>query len=564
MEERGIMGDPEFRSGEKILLRTQGIFVKSIPFEGILTNKRIFLVDRAKNLLPPKEILLDTIKKVESGENAIRDQTITLSIEAKAGETRQMILTFSRQTGGNRVRERDEWKQVIAENMRSSFEQVLRKVIPGADQTQKQPQPLASPRIEVVNTAAPAGAGPAGRATPKKEIESVHPIKRIIETGPAAAPATAPSPVQYPPSPPVQEPVARPDVTHVFCTRCGNRVSSDSAFCNRCGTPIVVPAGMKPAPTPFPAGSPPTGTQRARPADETSPPERLQQIPAWDEGPEKEPASPQNAMTRDQPATGRQPSRKPPKQGLFSRLFSRKKRVPIPPKPAAGTATVLPPAPKKRGRGSGVRPGKKMVIAVIAVLIVIVLVGAGAVFLLPMLTSGGPGAAEGSSGTTVTAVATTNPVQATPTIVVAATTPQAVPSTGVQVHVSYIGGYKGTYGMPSDLQTVQSSGDRYFEIVNATGSIQASFQKLDSSTTHALTVEIYKNGKLLTQGSVSTSYGTVTLSADATTGVAKPAQTSGGTLVTTTTGTVKSGNVSAGITRAVTMATMTQTTTKTS
>ena len=99
--------------------------------------------------------------------------------------------------------------------------------------------------------------------------------------------------------------------------------------------------------------------------------------------------------------------------------------------------------------------------------------------------------------------------------------------------------------MPSALQTVQSSGDRYFEIVNATGSIQASFQKLDSSTTHALTVEIYKNGKLITQGSASASYGTVTLSADATTGVAKPAQTSGGTSATTTPGTVKSGNATA-------------------
>ena len=84
-----------------------------------------------------------------------------------------MILTFSRQTGGNRVRERDEWKQVIAENMTSSFEQVIRKVIPSADQAQKKPQPVGSPRIEVVNTTAPAGAGPGARATPKKEIEGV-------------------------------------------------------------------------------------------------------------------------------------------------------------------------------------------------------------------------------------------------------------------------------------------------------------------------------------------------------------------------------------------------------
>jgi hypothetical protein len=189
-----------------------------------------------------------------------------------------------------------------------------------------------------------------------------------------------------------------------------------------------------------------------------------------------------------------------------------------------------------------------LVIAVISVLIVLVAVGAGAIFLLPMLNSGGPGAAEGSSGATVTTVATTSPVGPTPTLVIAATTTQPVPPTGVQVHVNYIGGYKGTYGMPANLQTVQSSGDRYFEIVNATGSIRASFQKLDSSTTHALTVEIYKNGKLLTQGSVSTSYGTVTLSADATTGVAQPAQTGGGTLATTTTGIVQGGNGTAGIT----------------
>ena len=52
------MGDPELRSDETILIRSNGILVKSIPFEGILTNKRIFLVDRAKNLLPPKEISL--------------------------------------------------------------------------------------------------------------------------------------------------------------------------------------------------------------------------------------------------------------------------------------------------------------------------------------------------------------------------------------------------------------------------------------------------------------------------------------------------------------------------
>ncbi len=109
----GIMGDPELRSDESVLLRTQGIFVKSIPFEGILTNKRIILVDRVTNILPQKEIPLVTIKDFQAGENAIRDQIITLSVLAKTGETRQMILTFSRQAGGNRIKERDEWMKVL-------------------------------------------------------------------------------------------------------------------------------------------------------------------------------------------------------------------------------------------------------------------------------------------------------------------------------------------------------------------------------------------------------------------------------------------------------------------
>ena len=126
------MGDPELRSDETILLRTPGVFVKSIAFEGYLTNKRIILIDRVKNLLPQKEIPLVTIKDIEPGENAIRDQIITLSILAKNGETRQMILTFSRQTGGNRIKERNEWVKLLKENTSSSIDQVIRKVIPGA------------------------------------------------------------------------------------------------------------------------------------------------------------------------------------------------------------------------------------------------------------------------------------------------------------------------------------------------------------------------------------------------------------------------------------------------
>ncbi len=147
----GIMGDPELRSDESVILRTQGIFVKSIPFEGILTNKRIILVDKAKNLLPQKEIPLVTIKDIVVGENAIRDQIITLSVVARSGEIRQMILTFSRQTGGNRIRERDAWAKALKENISSSFEQVIRKVIPGRGPAPRKPERTVPPRIEIIS-----------------------------------------------------------------------------------------------------------------------------------------------------------------------------------------------------------------------------------------------------------------------------------------------------------------------------------------------------------------------------------------------------------------------------
>jgi len=124
------------------------------------------------------------------------------------------------------------------------------------------------------------------------------------------------------------------------------------------------------------------------------------------------------------------------------------------------------------------------------------------------------------------------------------TTAPAVPTTGVYVRISYIGGWKGTYGMPAALQTVDKSGDRFYEIENAKGPVQATFEKLDGSTRHELVVEIYKNGQLLTSGKTSDAFGKVTVSADATTGVAQtptPIQTPNPTPVTTTLATLTPG-----------------------
>ena len=109
-----------------------------------------------------------------------------------------------------------------------------------------------------------------------------------------------------------------------------------------------------------------------------------------------------------------------------------------------------------------------------------------------------------------TATPTATQVPATRTISVKETTPVIIPPTGVFVRVSYLGGFSGTYGINNVMQNVKNSGDRLYTIDGA-GTVTAIFSKEDKST-HALTAEIWKDGKLLTSGANSTAFGTVSIS----------------------------------------------------
>jgi hypothetical protein len=90
------------------------------------------------------------------------------------------------------------------------------------------------------------------------------------------------------------------------------------------------------------------------------------------------------------------------------------------------------------------------------------------------------------------------------------TTPVIIPATGVFVKVSYLGGFNGTYGVNDVMQKVRNSGDRLYPIDSATGTLTATFTKEDKSS-HALTAEIWKDGKLLTSAANSTAFGKVSV-----------------------------------------------------
>jgi hypothetical protein len=555
----GFMGDPELRSDENILLRTPGVFVKSIAFEGYLTNKRIILIDRVKKLLPQKEISLVTIKDIEPGENAIRDQIITLSILAKSGETRQMILTFSRQTGGNRIRERNEWVRLLKENASSSIiDQVIRKVIPGTGPVVKKPAPAVPPRLEVISSPGTKKVPPAAKPPTKKVVEPVPPVKKVIEFRPDTAPPLAAKEVSSSPAPGFG----------TYCSRCGNRVPEGSGFCNRCGSQIVVPGSST-------ATSPPTATV-AQPADSATMAGRIAPVgtdiqtttrieypivaepsslspeitgeylkETWTP-PDPETVVPHERTTLPTPeGTTPESDEKPGPATTGS----------SPPQSASVAPSGVPPSPQKPSGGFRGKLSKKAVIGIVLAIIIVAVV-LGGFFLYPKISKGG----EKTPDNTIAPATSAGTVQTTPKssttfIAPRETTVRPVPTDGVYVHINYIGGWKGSYGIPSALQTVTKSGDIFYRVENATGTVQATFEKLDGSTRQVLLVEIFRNGSLLTSGNTSAGFGKITLSVDTTTGIAAipnittsslsgmgtsnttptPSQTTNSTAITTTT-----------------------------
>jgi hypothetical protein len=121
-------------------------------------------------------------------------------------------------------------------------------------------------------------------------------------------------------------------------------------------------------------------------------------------------------------------------------------------------------------------------------------------------------AGSGSSVPLVTTVKTTPSVTGTSGVTLAETTAVSVPTEGIFVKTSYLGGYSGKYGVTGALESIRGSGDRVYPVNATGGTVQATFQKLDSSTRHDLIVEIWKGGKAVISQKNSSAYGIVSIS----------------------------------------------------
>jgi hypothetical protein len=134
------------------------------------------------------------------------------------------------------------------------------------------------------------------------------------------------------------------------------------------------------------------------------------------------------------------------------------------------------------------------VIGVIAVIVIAVffVMGGGNSAGSPA-ASGTPSASGGSSASSAASSSTTlNPAAIKTQAAV------SVPATGVYVKVNYLGSFSGSYGANGVIINATDSGEKVYEVVNATGTVSAKFRKTDRSTKpHDLTVEIWKDGRVL-------------------------------------------------------------------
>lgn len=493
-------------SDERVVLQAQNVKVKSVLFEVVLTTRRLVLIDTKKNSIPPQEINLATLKDVELGENAIRDPTITISIITISGNTRQMVLTFSKTSGGERRRECDEWVRALRQNITST---VYHPVAQAPAPREPEPAPVAQPpvatphRIEITNP-----------QPPKKRIEIARPMKKIVEAAP-----TMPVPVETSSLP-----------TGSFCNRCGSRVPPESAFCNRCGTPVIRDTGtvnqqqedtgvtweqytppavpqiqVNPSPV-FPTIS----DKKDRPIEQvihsiepliedsvprttTAPLVPAKQVHMAQPADMAEPADqvPATAASGVTPDAAAQP-------GEVKWPVLTQSATPIPTASAAAPAAPpvmvsQPPSP----------PPRKFPLILIAVLALVVLAVIAGVYVFTQNPAGTPGVTPTSD---ITVPATTIPPATMATVkttIVPATTPQPVttpsalvPTSGVFVKVTTTGKYSGSVGTPGRLREVSDSGDQFYQISTTNGPVVVNLQKSDG-TSALFAIDVYKDGVLM-------------------------------------------------------------------
>jgi hypothetical protein len=189
---------------------------------------------------------------------------------------------------------------------------------------------------------------------------------------------------------------------------------------------------------------------------------------------------------------------------------------PVPAEAGKGGESVQQPAPEETPHTPGSPPpsagpgSRRLTFITVAAIILIILGIAGVMVFYPQNLTAPQGEPTPLPTQTIQQTLQPTPVTPLPTAVI-------IPTTGVWVRVDYPRTYYGLIGNTGSIRGVTGSGDQVYKIYESEGIIQAQIQKTDN-TGDTLTVEIYRDGKVISNRSVSIPMGSIELLIDAKTG----------------------------------------------
>jgi len=165
-------------------------------------------------------------------------------------------------------------------------------------------------------------------------------------------------------------------------------------------------------------------------------------------------------------------------------------------------------------------PDRSKTIVVTAIIIIfLALIGAGVIYSTnlqgnsvtppePVITPTIP------PETTTIPTPTVQPTVTPQATIILPTQPEVlIPPTGVWVRVIYPGNFTGSIGSAGKMRPVTGSVDQFYQVPTVDGIVQALIQKLDGSG-NVLTAEVYRNGTMVKNVSITAPRGTIDLTVD--------------------------------------------------
>jgi hypothetical protein len=513
------MDSPYLESGESIVLTTDRVSINSEQYDLLLTTRYLILVNIRYAQVQPQKIPLLAILSVKGGKIATGDLVITLffSDTSRTGRSEQMNLIFSRNPGEQRTRERDEWIKQLMELIVSVRQELTGSGATATDQgiglrpaTRRTVAPeMQLPHTTAINvnsapielnilpdesefTAFPERAResearhaepsvdeiPANSGEEAVSQETIPPLVPEIITSPASQEEPAESlnisdaitPEEAPPvssTVPASQDTVPPSVPEIITSPASQEEPAESLNISDAITPEEAP----PVPSTVTALS-----------DLSSPAQPIDDHPT-DRNEEAVPADTIPPEGRDPAGSVRQP-------GADS--------TPLTP--------GSPPLPADLG-------GRRKSFIIVTAIIFLILGIAGVAMVYPEYFS-----VPGKELLPVpTPAITETPVPVTPTLMPPGPTQVIIPATGVWVRVVYPRNYYGRLGNPGSLREVNGSGDRLYKMIENIRLVQVQMYKTDNSG-DVLTVEIYRDGEVITHRSISSPMGFIELLIDAKTG----------------------------------------------